>query len=701
MGQEDYRKKLSDIGGTKLDGLTVAEAAELLREYARYEKLASQPRAAQPRAAQARPASGSAVPLTLPVSERKRRRRFDEMAVGKYLMTAAAAVLCILGAAVFAAGFWHGLPGAAKYGLLLFAGIGAWALGYKKSMGAMRPFWLGVAGFGSGVAFLDLVLGCVEWDLYGFIFTGVLCMAWTGACFLMAKRTSSWLFYAIAYAGGWTAFYLSWNTVSSFTDELACCLAAFAILAMGAAAWRFNKRHWILAAAWLVSCWAMGHWLARFRWPILDGFGWSHCYMYFCAAMACGSTWFLAKAVPDPFRDRTRGKLLMALLAFADAFFVRDMCASFFTYGNRALDVLAVGILLSGLAVAKPGYLLGIAVPVAGMAAGTGGWSGPLLVSCLALAACLASVRFREKTDRAGLALFWASAATAAIAGASAIKSGLDPDVATFAYWPGHPWAYGASAVILAAGLGFWAWLRHKNDDWSAGRLSWLAMLCGALYVLAIPVEAGWVPWYALLCIAALSVNGFRRLAVRGMDVKRDAAALAATVILSAVCVWSLTAECLFLGAFGTEILAAEPAVLTVTLFLMAAMDAYGMAVLEYPAQGALACLAANWCLWLSAGIWTPEARSAISVLGILLSAAFVAAGFRLDKKPARVAGLACALLYALKLGLYDASLSGGLGMAAGLLISGVGCFGISLLYNRLGKALQNSHDREDADDGR
>ena len=108
-----------------------------------------------------------------------------------------------------------------------------------------------------------------------------------------------------------------------------------------------------------------------------------------------------------------------------------------------------------------------------------------------------------------------------------------------------------------------------------------------------------------------------------------------------------------------------------------------------YKVHGVLACLAANWCLWLSAFLWAPEARASVSAAGILLSAGFVAAGFYLGRRSVRQAGLYCALLYALKLGLFDMSFSGGLGMAAGFLVSGAGCFGISLLYNKLGKIVQ------------
>lgn len=694
--QEDVREKLSEVGSRTLEGLTVAEAAALLRQYALYEKLAAEP----PRR---EPVPGTPLPLAPPVQSggtKKRHGRLDETAVGKYLMTIAAAALCLLGIAVFAAGFWQGLPGAAKYAVILIPALAAWAMGYMKSAGPMRPFWLGVAGLGAGAAFLDFILGSSEWDLYGFLSTGVLCIAWTGACFAMARRRSAWLFHAIAYIGGFLAFWLSWNTISSFWDEALCGITAAAVLAMGAAAWRSNKKHWLLAAAWLAACWSMGSYLALIRWPIMDGPSWDHCYFYFCIAMACGSTWFVSKAVPAGWDGRLRGKLFLAALALGNAYFVQAMASSRYAYGygDRSTGVLAAGILLSGLAVSGPGYLLGIAMPAVSLAAGAADGPGAITASVLAFVACAASARYRDKADRAGLALAWAAAASFAVAGASAY-AGMGR-AETLLPLADRPWMYAAAFIVLFAGFVLWAWLRRKNSDWSAGRLSWLAMLCGAVYVIAVPVELGWLTEWLHLCLAALSFNAFRRFSMADRAGKTDLAAWIGTLALSAVTALALTSECLFLGAFGTEIPAFEPAALTATLFLMAALDAYGMARSACPAQGVLACLAANWCLWLSAGIWTPGARTAVSVLGILACACFVAAGFRLDKKPARLAGLACALLYALKLGLYDASLSGGLGMAAGLLISGAGCFGISLLYNRLGKAMENKKETE-RDEGR
>lgn len=698
MDLQDYRSKLDEIGNRKLDGLTVSEAAGLLREYSRYEKLASD---TGPRPAQApyrTPAQPRQMPSKLIGKKPEGRRRVGEIAVGRYLMTVAASVLCLLGVVVFAAGFWKGLPGAAKYFAIMLPAMAAWAVGYVRSSGAMRPFWLGVAGLGAGAAFLDAILGSSEWDLYSTTVVGILCLAWIWACFAMARRRSAWLFYVVAYAGSLIAFNLAWDVVCSFEGELLCGIVAASILAMGAVAWRSGRRHWLLAVPWMLACWHMGSYMARFRWPIVDGPVWDPCYMYFCAAMACVSVWFLPKCVPDGWRGKTAGKLALAVLAFANAYFVHGMMDSIFPYGNRAGTVLSAAILAAGVFFSGTGYLLGISVPMAALISGSGGWSGALAVSVSSLAVPFLSLKYKDKADRAGLYAFLAAAPVAVSSGARWAKDlGM---CETLVYDPPRLWAFGTAAAILAVSIGLWCRFRHRAGDWSSGRLSWLLMLWTSLCVLYIPVAVAWVPEYAFLCAAAIAINGFRRLAVPGWNMREDTAARVLTAVLSFGTACAVTVECVSLGAFGTAVPAAEPPVLTATLFLLAALDAYGMVRSDSAVQGILACLAANWCLWLSADVWASDAQIAVSALGILVSAGFVAAGFRLDRRSARQSGLACALLYALKLGLYDMSLSGGLGMAAGFLVSGAGCFGISLLYNKLGKAAANASDIKSKEDG-
>lgn len=676
MNREDYASKLNEIGSRKLDGLTVAEAAGLLREYSRCEKLAASEPATPPAPEPVRYEASVQTPHKKPV------RRLDEAAVGRYVMTAAAAALCLLGTAVFAAGFWSGLPGLAKYAVLLLAGLGLWTLGGRKSSGAMRPFWLGVSGLGSGVVFLSIILGHSNWDLYGMLVTGVLCMGWTGACFLMGQKAQSWLFYVIAYVGGWLSFQLACETAYSTAAEVRCGVVAVCVLTMGAAAWRANKKHWIMAAFWMAACWAMGSMLSDIKYIAADGPMWIRVGHYFCAPLACGAAWFLPKAVPELKNHRRLECLAMTAGAFANALFIKNMAGALFNYGNRSADVLAAVILLSGAFIAKPGYLLGISIPLVSLAAGPADGPGVLAASVLALAACLASCRFDEKVDRLGLFVTWCASTHAVLDGASFAP-------------PGHRETFLAAWLILTAGLAAWCWLRCQNGDWSAGSLSWLCVLSGFLYALMIPFEAYGLPDYIMMCLAALSYNAFRRFLMPPTAGRTNTVVKAGTALLCMMTACAVTTKCVFLGAFGMAVPKGEPLVLTATLFLLAALDAYGMVRSQYRLQGALACLSANWCLWMSSLVWTQEARTTVSAIGILVSACFVAAGFRLNQKYARLAGLACALLYALKLGLYDASLSGGMGVSAGLLISGAGCFCISLLYNRLDKAMSHNNGQD------
>lgn len=683
-----FKEIFEETGNRKVDGLTVAELAGLLRDYSKYEKLSARDPVSSP----------VLKPVCRPVPAKPARRKFDEILIGKYLMTVAAAILCLLAAAIFAANFWPVLPGQAKYGILLSVGCSLWVLGYVKTgTSNIRPFWLGVAGLGSGVVFLDMILGHSEWGLYPVLFVGILCLVWTGACFWMARIKSAWLFYLIAYAGGLITFELSRNVIGSFGDELLACLVAVIILIMGAWA-RRDKKHWALALLWLLGCWAMGTGLVNIPYAAPDYIAteetfrfaarsWTHVYPYFCAVLACGSVWFVCKAVPETRKHEYLRPVLIAILSFSNAFFVQAMCGDLFNYEYSG-NILAAGILISGIFISKQGYILGVSVPVMMLISGDGSWGYILIMSCLAAAACALSLKYKHEFDRAGLFLAWLAAARIVVRNANLVH-GTDPS-------PACAPAFLGAWLILITGLAVWAWFRNRKHDWSAGALSYLVILTAALYSFLIPAGIyNWPDWI-LTCLCAVAFSAFRRVYLSGRETMAPGhgpAAWALCLVFSAVSVGALSLDCLLFDFFDEGHGFIEPFALTVSLFLIAGMDVYGMVKSRKPLQGILSCLAANWCMLLSVRIWSPGARVLASAMGILISACFVAAGFRLDKKPARQAGLGCALLYALKLGLYDMSFGSGLGVSIGFLISGLGCFGISLLYNKLGKVLGDGHD--------
>ena len=235
MPDIDYEKLRDEIGSRRVQDLTVAEAAGLLRDYSKYERLAVE-QAIRKQRQPARPAVSE--PARKPERNHwiHRQKKWNESLVGKYVMTVAAAVLCVLGAGVFVSTFWPALPALIKFCLALLAGLGAWATGIARSGKPMRPFWLGVAGAGAGVSLLAVIAGAMIWSLYGPILAGMLCLTWTGACFVIAKRSQAWLFYLIAYLGGGVTISLTAMTIAPgnrLFGEIMYATVVIAVLAMG------------------------------------------------------------------------------------------------------------------------------------------------------------------------------------------------------------------------------------------------------------------------------------------------------------------------------------------------------------------------------------------------------------------------------------------------------------------------------------
>lgn len=681
MSDIDYEKLRDEIGSRPVQGLTVAEAAGLLRDYSKYERLAVE-QAIRKQRRTASPAAPTFESKPEQTDNISRQKKWNESLVGRYVMTIAAAILCVLGAGVFVSTFWPVLPDPIKFCLILLCGLGAWALGISRSNKPMRPFWLGVAGAGAGVSLLAVIAGTMIWYLYDPLLAGVLCLAWTGACFIIAKRSHAWLFYLIAYLGGGVTVSLS-SVIAApenrLFGEVVYAIVVTVVLLMGWLAWRTAGKPWPLAAMWLAGCWLAGqHASGWFFRPYGDG-----CLpdssisivMFLCGLLGAVSVWWIDKVISKTWRHRWAA---VAALAFCNAFFVYDMADTLFPYRDAA-GILTAGILLSGLAVNRTdGYLLGIAIPVARSLIGCDGSYGILIAAALAMAGAFYSNIAKSKFDRTGIVLAWACGIQGVL------------DLSYQVRMDGWLKASCCMAVLfLTTALAIYITFRRQWDDWLFGRASRLAAVCGGLAVIITLAEIWAVPDWVPVCILALSFNAFRRFYKKLPEDPYHAISVILCGILCILATAALSGLCVFNGLLRTHTELPARICLTGSIFLIAVMDLYGMFHSVHKIQGLLACLAANWCLWLSAFLWALEARAAVSAVGILLSAMFVAAGFHLDRKAVRQMGLYCALLYALKLGLFDMSFNGGLGMAAGFLISGVGCFGISLLYNKLGKIVQ------------
>ena len=108
-----------------------------------------------------------------------------------------------------------------------------------------------------------------------------------------------------------------------------------------------------------------------------------------------------------------------------------------------------------------------------------------------------------------------------------------------------------------------------------------------------------------------------------------------------------------------------------------------------------ISCLLSNWHMWALFSIWDDMDHAIlISLLGLVLAVGFIWLGFKLEVTSARHMGLACAILYSIKLALFDVGLFDTIGSVGGLLLAGLICFGISLVYNKQGGASSKNDSR-------
>ncbi len=141
---------------------------------------------------------------------------------------------------------------------------------------------------------------------------------------------------------------------------------------------------------------------------------------------------------------------------------------------------------------------------------------------------------------------------------------------------------------------------------------------------------------------------------------------------------------------FGSVTLTAFEKSLNTTLLMgMSVVSVYEAVLKGSILFAALSMFAFNLNMWYIADLVAEESISflAISIIGIVLAAAFIALGFGLRKKSLRIIGLITMIIYVLKISIIDLSESAARGMNVLLLIAGgLVCFGISFLYNRLDK---------------
>ncbi|MCM1297661.1 MAG: hypothetical protein NC311_19160 [Muribaculaceae bacterium] len=541
----------------------------------------------------------------------------------------------------------------------------------------MRPFWLGVSALGSGVLFLDITIGAMLFGLYGGTLSLILVLAWCGMAFWLGRRfgpaSGAMVYNIIAYIGACMAILLAGAMGGDDPATSGMCMALG--LAVGAAghmlALRAGKNHraWIATAYLCIAALCL-----YFPQHDRDYNAWAG----FCAGALCAAGLWMSS------RRRMDTKYIFQLLVYtAQGSLLLNFLSGWAGDGaGHAFGLLVLCALCLG---AGGWYYAGMAAPayiaveyISETMSECFSWSPwPYLIGpMLGIAALGLSLSLGDKRPRAGAAAFWAACLFL-------IRGRYDV---------GPVFAVVFVLTLLCAVVLYWQVCDIKKcwfiEKWDKLFLYMLPGMC--LEPLAdcfiVPLQVSVLPRPApvLISLAGLYLYFNNEMAGQETDIKLD-------------CAWRALRIAAFSTMLGYGVAAMStgfvpiPAKITITIGILIsiAFNIYLLALSIDKNAGVWACALANFgLLWLF-GLWGLGQGAALSVLGILLAAACLYGGFRLKLKRLRLGGLAGAILWSVKLGLFDISNGTALGAAGGLLLAGLVCLGMSLAYNKLGRILE------------
>lgn len=615
-------------------------------------------------------------------------RRVSEQHVGRYVMTVLAACLCLLALGVFIMSFWMVLPDVMKFLIFVVLCGSLEVLGFWRSdKSSMRPFWLGVAGLGVSGLQLVIIAGSMVWVLYDTLFTGLLSLAWFGFTFFMAHRKRVGVFYAIAYIGGMITTGLAClSAVSSVSSEVVIAMLVGAIVAVGYFGWVRTKMFWLLLAN-QAYCWfslfvineayanrdvAFGQLdisvtyepqiLAWFMVAILG----------FCVYNTC-----------NLLQKKSWGSILInAGLTYINCgvFLVACETAAGTEMGYGIAGVCIVAMMLFSC----PGYILGSMTPLFiilhELSEGiTSHYNvgevtydcGSFLPAVAVLAFCAIPALLRKNHDRAGVVMFAA----------------MTCFLATSPYYKDDPRFYILTFALLVLSAGAYVYNVWRNEWYFSKHADWLVLSVVPAILIMILSSSKLLPEIMPFVIASVGLQLYWVLYLERQPAESRGITLVA---------WYVFRVLVYLALLVNSLFPDEPTkvLLIASLMLTVIFNVYQMVHARTAIQSVVSCIMANWHMWLIMSLCSVDAQLIVSLLGLVIGASFIFAGFYLGIKAARNSGLVCCILYVLKMGIFDIS-GGGLGTAGGLLLAGLLCFGISFAYNKALKVYDNSSDEE------
>jgi len=689
---DDLRRERSELGKQDLTGKTldqvmamanraqaldmrIAEMERNLRHTTRVHPALHMPQASRDKAKE---------PVCQPEGSHTSKqpyRGLSELSLGKYAMTVLAAGLCLLALAILLAGFWAKLMGGLKFALILAAGCGLMGLGLwrLKNTSRLRPFWLGVSGLGSGVVFMDAMAGIFIWELYGLGTLGCILVVWLAFSFLLGYKKSAGVFYAIAYIGGALTVWLAGEIlVPDIKSEVVVAVLILTIAIMGRLAfWKTNKPYLLImniVSAMVLSTMAVNGMLWYYTYP--DTQYDPVLLPWVSLALALVILWDI-RHVAFPLPTKT-DILLQAAAAFISTCFL-NWASALALPVHYASALTALGLCFMGV-LAKEGYILGVSIPAYWILAEIWPACGFLIPCCVATALIAVPKLLDRKWDRAGVTVLYAMSAWYAVWASAGMDSSMIPMTL-------------AAMVVLLAGLALYLSIVRRDNLWVNRFLELLVLTCMPGFLTKMLYCTDGFPLCLPDCLISLSLLVYGTCWLDKQAGKESGLARFLWYILRAVVYVAILLHSA-LGFFSTP----TKAVVTGYAIITAAWHVWSLGrPYRKPWAPVIACLLSNWHMWALFIIWDGTSHAIlISLVGLVLAVGFIWMGFRLRIKSLRHMGLVCAIMYSIKLALFDVGLFDTIGSAGGLLLAGLICFGISLVYNKkIGDLPGDTPDKE------
>lgn len=661
---------MKELEAMKLADMTLGEARDRLRELSSLEQkqrvLDVQSNYQPVVSTTHKPPVIPYVPMSSAVRGRKSKPKISEVDVGRYVMTTVAAVLCLLAFGVLILTIWGSMPDMGKFLLFLAVGIGLESLGtWRASKQYMRPFWLGVAGLGAGISFIDLTAGCLFWGLYELVLTGIFVIIWFIANLYLGRKQSAGIYYVISYIGGLIASLLACEimVVGSYGETALILITAVIAVAGYLECTAESKQYLVLfnISYCGIVCLCLVSLLrdsSMFSWVALP---------WFCVVLAL---WCLYLTRKVRLFQGDAGIAIRVVITFILSLLARASVTS--ACQNEGVSVLVMNLLLIVVLCvpaikADSGYLMGVVVALSDSVIAVSqecNFDILLLTVVLAISVWVVGISW-SWDNRVALLISYGYALMR-------ISEVNQPDVL-------HVIVAIVTFIALLACIAGYACRSIRENIWFNKPFDLLVVSALPGASMSVFTKINLVPMALQCTVVMVCLYIYYFLYLDRCEEAPTQNVKIAWYVARVVTYLALLSNILFADT-------ADKIILTCAMMITIGFNLYQMIHTKSGAHAILCCLLANWQMLCLTGMWDFKINILTSIAGILIAAGFVAAGFLLDIKASRQVGLGCAVLYSIKLGLFDVAGNTGIGTAGGLLIAGLLCFGISLAYNQARK---------------